>query len=218
MQSATEKADIEAVTPQLTWAQPCHFISLGILERSHHAFIHPFAFLSGFHLGTRRSDLITYPGRSICLTTTMDPVTALGIAAATVQFINFAGDILSKSREIYQSADGLLTTQTEIDTIAKSLRSLCSPFRFWDPASGARRRPHPTELQLYNLCRDCIRVSNDLEDALKRLKEGGGHHQRWNSFRQALNAVKSESEIEQLCQRMERIRNQIATVLLFTIR
>jgi hypothetical protein len=61
-------------------------------------------------------------------------------------------------------------------------------------------------------------VSNDLEEALKRLKEGGGHHQRWKSFRQALNAVKSESEIEQLCERMERIRNQIATVLLFIIR
>jgi hypothetical protein len=148
----------------------------------------------------------------------MDPVTALGIAAATVQFINFAGDVLSKSREIYQSADGALTTQTELDTIAKSLRSLCSPFRLWDPADGARRRPHPTELQLYHLCKDCVRVSNNLEEALKRLKEGGGSHERWRSFRQALSAVKSESEIEQLCKRMERIRNQIATILLFIVR
>lgn len=31
----------------------------------------------------------------------MDPVTALGVAAAAVQFISFAGWVISKSREIY---------------------------------------------------------------------------------------------------------------------
>lgn len=128
----------------------------------------------------------------------MDPVTALGIAAATVQFISFAGDVISKSREIYSSADGTLLAQNELDTITKSLRSLCAPLRQWDPATEMQRRANPTELRLKDLCRGCVKVADELEKALEKLKVHGAHHRKWKSFRQALNSVKSDDEIERL--------------------
>jgi hypothetical protein len=148
----------------------------------------------------------------------MDPVTALGIAAATVQFISFAGDVISKSREIYLSADGTSITQNELDTIAKSLRSLCAPFRRWDPAGGMQRRANPTELKLKDLCKGCVRVADDLENALEKLKVHGAHHRKWKSFRQALSSVRSDDEIERLRTSLGQYRAQIDTTLLFILR
>jgi hypothetical protein len=53
---------------------------------------------------------------------------------------------------------------------------------------------------------------------LEKLKVDGAHSQKWKSFRQALNSVKSADEIEQLCTRLDRFRAQIDTTLLFILR
>lgn len=146
----------------------------------------------------------------------MDPATALGVAAATVQFISFTGDVISKSREIYHSADGVLLSQNELETISKSLKNLCRPLRIFSRPQG--RVPNEMEIQLRDLCRQCIRVADELEQAIDKLKIHGAHHQKWKSFRQALNSVRKEADIEQLSRRLDRYRNQIDTTLLFILR
>jgi hypothetical protein len=148
----------------------------------------------------------------------MDPVTALGVAAATVQFISFAGDVISKSRELYLSADGTLVTQTELDTIAKSLVRLCAPIKHWDPARGKRWRLNSTELELKGICQGCVREAESLQRGIEKLKIQGSHHRKWKSFRQALNSINSEREIEQLSTRLDRYRAQLDTTLLFILR
>jgi hypothetical protein len=54
----------------------------------------------------------------------MDPLTALGLASNIVQLISFSSDLVAKGREIYQSTDGTLVENLELETITKSLREL----------------------------------------------------------------------------------------------
>lgn len=147
----------------------------------------------------------------------MEPVAALGVAAAAVQFLSFTGEIISKSREIYRSADGTLLVQSELDTLAKSLRSQCLPLRNFIRAER-RTAFGESEAELRSLCRNCIRVADELGEALEKLKVHDTRHRKWTSFRQALNSVRTEDEIEQLSKRLERYRNQIDTTLLFILR
>jgi hypothetical protein len=144
----------------------------------------------------------------------MDPVTALGVAAATVQFISFTSGVISMSREIYQSSNGNTVSQNELDTVAQSLRRLCSPLRSFNK----QRAFTDNERELKRLCQGCIRVTEDIEGALGKLKVQGSHHRKWKSFRQALNAVRSGDEIEMLSKQLDQYRNQIDTTLLFILR
>lgn len=61
-------------------------------------------------------------------------------------------------------------------------------------------------------------ITENIEDAIGKLKVQGSHHRKWKSFRQALNAVRSEDDIEQLSKRLDKFRSQIDTTLLFILR
>ncbi|KAF2118290.1 hypothetical protein BDV96DRAFT_643543 [Lophiotrema nucula] len=146
----------------------------------------------------------------------MEVTTALGVAAAAVQFVQFTGDIISKSRELYASVDGSLVAQNELDTISKSLSKLCTGFRAFSkkPTYGLT----DPEKQLSSLCKDCVRVADELDRMISKLRVEGPKNRKWKSFRQALASVWSEKDIEQLSLRLGRYREQIDTTLLFTLR
>jgi hypothetical protein len=150
----------------------------------------------------------------------MDPITALGLAANVVQFLTFAGGIISKSAEIYSSADGQLVEQQELRIVANNLQALAIAL---PKSKGSRHHGNPnssevlSDQQLGELCKECRGVSHELLGALSALQVNG-KHKRWNSFRQALNSVWSEDKINALELRVNRYRSQIDTALLFSLR
>lgn len=144
----------------------------------------------------------------------MDPLTALGLASNIIQLISFTSDLVSKGREIYKSADGALIEHMELETIAKSLQDLSADL----PAQAKRGKSLTrTEKQLRGICEGCNEVSGELIEAIQRLK-ATGNHKRWNSFRQALNSVWKENQIDALSKRLEKYRNQLDTTLLVSLR
>jgi hypothetical protein len=54
----------------------------------------------------------------------LDPLTALGLASSIVQLVTFMGDLLSKSRAYYNSVDGSLIEQLELEAITVNLQKL----------------------------------------------------------------------------------------------
>ncbi|KAI0848078.1 hypothetical protein F5Y00DRAFT_270500 [Daldinia vernicosa] len=56
----------------------------------------------------------------------MDPLTAFGLSASIVQFIGFASDLISKSKEIYSSSKGYTGEVETLDTVYGQLRNLSS--------------------------------------------------------------------------------------------
>ncbi|KAF5723712.1 nacht nucleoside triphosphatase [Fusarium mundagurra] len=55
----------------------------------------------------------------------MDPISALGIANATAQFITFASELLSTTADIYNSAGDASTYVSNLDTVYSHLKLLC---------------------------------------------------------------------------------------------
>ncbi len=56
----------------------------------------------------------------------MDAVTILGVAAATVQFVDFASRIVSSTIEIYRSPSGRAHIEYEVSTLARDLAHLAT--------------------------------------------------------------------------------------------
>lgn len=50
-----------------------------------------------------------------------DPLSALGVASAIVQMVDFGAKLFSKSAKLYKSADGSLPTNVELSSIVEDL-------------------------------------------------------------------------------------------------
>jgi hypothetical protein len=54
----------------------------------------------------------------------LEPFSALAIAAAVVQFVDFTGEVVSKGKEIYKSSDGTLRETEQAETVTERLLDL----------------------------------------------------------------------------------------------
>jgi hypothetical protein len=54
----------------------------------------------------------------------MDPVSALGVAASVVQFVEFTSSLICSTYEIYQSASGCSAASVDLETITTGLQAL----------------------------------------------------------------------------------------------
>lgn len=60
-----------------------------------------------------------------CNQFTMDPISALGIANATAQFIAFASELLSTTTDIYNSVGDASAYASNLDTVYSRLKLIC---------------------------------------------------------------------------------------------
>lgn len=152
----------------------------------------------------------------------MDPLTALGLASNVVQFISFTRELVDKGREISKSADGALIENLELEAITRNLydlsRGLMVPPLTKTSRLTGKPKPSKPERELQQLCEGSRDVAATLLNALQSLKVTGSKHQKWVSFRQALNSVFSQEKIGQLSARLERYHRQINTALLASLR
>ena len=118
----------------------------------------------------------------------MGALSALSVAASVAQFIDFAFSLVSDSREIYKSVEGLPSRQVEAFTAAKRLIELSERIKVSRQVGQPGVRDlSPDERALEAICDGCISVANELTSRLKRLKVEDAHRFRgFRSFRQAL--------------------------------
>jgi hypothetical protein len=55
----------------------------------------------------------------------MDPITALGLAAAVVQFVDFATKLTNGTRQVYVSGSGATAGNADLELCASELEKLC---------------------------------------------------------------------------------------------
>ncbi|CAM1506089.1 Fc.00g057300.m01.CDS01 [Cosmosporella sp. VM-42] len=170
----------------------------------------------------------------------MDPLSALGIAAAVVQFLDFGSKLVTKSTEIYNSAEGSLLENQNLEAIASNMlelskqleqketkleNQLAAPLdeselrsrrhrsKEWHKAQGDRVRSQRQMLSIAGGCKDS---AIELLDAVERLKLKGDNN-RWTSFRQAWCAVWRADKVDEMRIRLERFRDLLNTNLLASI-
>ncbi|KAH7155899.1 hypothetical protein EDB81DRAFT_880231 [Dactylonectria macrodidyma] len=138
----------------------------------------------------------------------MDPLTALGLAAAVVQFVGFASHLVSKTKDIQESATGQSKQAATLETVYSQLQHLSSRLEL-----SSRRDPRleivegSTDLvkhvfAINDLSRICEGDCQRLLDIVRKLKVVDESSRRWQSFRVALKTIWKGNEISDLEQRL----------------
>ena len=70
----------------------------------------------------------------------MDPVSAIGVAAATVQFVQFSLQALSLCREIRDNAEGTTNANKRLESYSQTLQALVRGLKAGTARSSAAGR------------------------------------------------------------------------------
>ncbi|KAK4151584.1 hypothetical protein C8A00DRAFT_35782 [Chaetomidium leptoderma] len=151
----------------------------------------------------------------------MEPVSALGVAAAAVQFVDFATRPLTDTIEIYKSASG----QTERVLVLKGVtRDLCSlTNRVEEKALELQQSPQPESPDAIFLlaCRRCKGISEELAGILQTLSArqstASNAATGLSSLGAAIKGVTSESKIKDLTEKLQAVQQQIQTAALVSL-
>jgi hypothetical protein len=138
----------------------------------------------------------------------MDPLTALGLSASVAQFVSFASELISKSKEIYTSARGCTEKMLTLETIYTRLRDLSTSLE-----SSSQKDPRLKAVEgtsefvnhifaINDLSGSCKMDCDRLLEVIRKLQGRDGVKNRWQSFTLALKTVWKGSEIEELEQKL----------------
>jgi len=137
----------------------------------------------------------------------LDPWTALGLAGNIVQFVDFTFKLISESREILKSRDGISDRNRTLQTIATDLSHLTD-----DLTISASRGTTFVGEQLRGLAFECQDVAAELRKALQGLQTTD--KTRWKSFLIALQEVLRKDEIARMTGRLDALQRELNTHLL----
>ena len=138
----------------------------------------------------------------------MDPVNALGAAAAVVQFVSFSVNLVSKSREIHSSASGSSHRNTDLAIVETSLTARTRKIRDAILPGGVGPALSVDDEVILTLCNRCLEISKELQRGLKKAKVHGART-RWRSVRQALKSIWMRVDIEALRDRLVEVRSEL---------
>lgn len=153
----------------------------------------------------------------------MDPVTILSVAAATIQFVDFASRVVSTTVEIYRSPSGQTHTEYEASTLVGDLAYLATQIRDKDKLFEEDRPHHvasESERQLRRLCDECLEINDDIKSALSTAEENGmksfccGKHPKLCSFGKAVEKVLGSKKVKELIRRIDYLRQQMMMSIL----
>lgn len=130
----------------------------------------------------------------------MESLSAIGLASSIVQFVQFAGTLISQSQEIYYSTTGTQEKYIIWEDVAINLSRLSAvaqppskPDNIHYMRNSKPQKQSEATTQLHGLCRDCAAVTKELLEKLNKLKLKGDRT-KWASFRQALSTVESRRD------------------------
>ncbi|CAI4215998.1 unnamed protein product [Parascedosporium putredinis] len=139
----------------------------------------------------------------------MEPLTALGLAANIVQFVEFSTKLIRASKDIYDSASGVTEENRSLESVFEELQTLA--FRLTPPTTGLQT---DDERALSRLAAECRILSDQMLDLLRKIKPKDPESKRQSAW----SAVKdkwNEKEKKELKQRLDNCRNQLELQLNF---
>jgi hypothetical protein len=135
----------------------------------------------------------------------MDPLTALGVASSVIAFVDFAWTLIKDAREI--------STSGTSESVA-SIRSLFQNASIVNDKL-ASLPPAPPELQL--MITESKKITTEIIDALKTLA-GPQDQSKWSSFLVALRTIWAKPKIEDLLFRLDKLQTHITKYIQLSTR
>lgn len=157
----------------------------------------------------------------------MDPVSAIGVAAGAMQFLDFGLRLLSTSYDIYKSPSGRSAKQVALSTIVDDLTGLLDQVK--DTSSAGYAYTSPADDKLLKLSKECKTLIAPLQEALGRLQKDGPTKFTFEepqvveekSVRKtlyaALRLVWKESEIDETIDKLDKMKRRMMTATLFSL-
>jgi len=160
----------------------------------------------------------------------MEPVSAISVAAATLQVLDFGARLLSASHQIYRSPSGCTSKQVALSTIAGDLSRLLDQV---EHVTTGNISLSPAQDQLVKLGAECKTLLAPLGKALDRLQDDRGSGFTFTqtqttdslrsekglveTFRSALGAVWNQADIDKKMKELEDMRQRMAAAAIFTL-
>jgi hypothetical protein len=141
----------------------------------------------------------------VALSRIMDPLVALGVAAAVAQFIQFAASLISASNEIFHSAKGATADNLEIEEVYQKLHSLSKKLEATPLQPSSEH-----EVALRQLSADCRSDCAELLEVLEKLRVDGGKNRLWRSIKTGLKTAWDGRKISALEKRLERTQRAMS--------
>ncbi|KAK4160799.1 hypothetical protein QBC43DRAFT_324981 [Cladorrhinum sp. PSN259] len=145
----------------------------------------------------------------------MDPLSALGVAAAVVQFTDFGARLVADSIAVYRSPDGQIPQHLKLGEISQDLAKLTRNIHDKSKTlehSESGRVLRPTEQILSRLCEKCQDVNHELNNVLRHLQVDKSSTSRIGLIRgsitTALRASRSKPKIADIERSLSEIRQQ----------
>jgi hypothetical protein len=153
----------------------------------------------------------------------MEGFAALSIAANVTQFIEYGYRIVKKSREIYNSKDGVSAAQVDAESATVRLldfsKRLQQSLSLEDGFQGSLGNLASEKQILESICNRCINLSNELLSQFKKLEvRKDEKHRKWKSFRSALKSVWSKEDIEVVARNLKSYQRELDRCLLDSLR
>ncbi|KAI2603753.1 hypothetical protein GGR54DRAFT_644494 [Hypoxylon sp. NC1633] len=148
----------------------------------------------------------------------LDPFTALSLAGNIVQFLGFAGSILSKSHELYASPSGVLAENADIGLVTNDLIGLNNRLRQSLRGGSNSGKDDDSDKALGDLVSGCVAVAQELLGSLDTLAVKRKKHRTWQSFRKGLRAVVGKGKVKSIQSRLALYRQELELHLLVLLR
>ncbi|PQE22020.1 Vegetative incompatibility HET-E-1 protein [Rutstroemia sp. NJR-2017a BBW] len=138
----------------------------------------------------------------------LDPLSAIGLASAIVQFVDFGSKLVSQGRELYEN--GSLAQNDEIQLITESLKGMAA-----DLTKSRMKYAHADDNEIQELARTCQSVADELLTVLKTLHPQKQHS--LESFRVALRTARKKGKVDDMGKRLRRLQGQINTYMIMVL-
>jgi hypothetical protein len=132
----------------------------------------------------------------------MDPVTAVGLAASLVTFIDFSWGLVLGSYRVHNSTTGTTAENAHISTVISDLQEVTEGL-YCDFKAGSKH-----EKALYKLSKDCLNLSRDLLKILEKLRVKEGDS-KWQSLKTTWASMRKEKAVASVEKRLGDYRMQI---------
>ena len=154
----------------------------------------------------------------------MDPISALSVAAAAVQFVDFSCKTVGIVISALSSEAGTQSPEATLNNLkgdAKRLKLSNNKLKQSLDQNKLRRPPTETELQVAAVADECIQISQSILDFIQKVNPENSSSPasaRLKAIRIAFRAAWKKERLDSLKQRLDDATQQLMLVLFMDLR
>ncbi|KAI9658282.1 MAG: hypothetical protein M1821_002415 [Bathelium mastoideum] len=146
----------------------------------------------------------------------MDPLSALSVAASSIQIIDFGSRLLKKIFELYRSETGNSKVLNDLKDDCKLMRTGSGHILDLLKADKIHREPTIVELDILSISRECDRIAKHVLETINELTVKDKAN-KIKLFCQAVKILWKKENIEFLHQRLENVRQSLMMLILINL-